>query len=137
MTKEQEYKQKQNGKILIVDDDPDTTLIFKKALMDEGFKQVDTVNDPLLALKNFKAGSYDLLIIDIVMPQMSGRRFADWLHQASPATSVIFVSGYLEESLHPGERTEPGMFFLPKPFDPEQLANKVREALDSTVARPG
>jgi DNA-binding response OmpR family regulator len=59
-------------RILIVDDEPDITSFFQNALSDKGFEQVDTVNDPLLALKNFKAESYDLLIIDIVMPEMDG-----------------------------------------------------------------
>jgi two-component system cell cycle sensor histidine kinase/response regulator CckA len=67
----------------------------------------------------------------MVMPQMSGRRFADWLRTDDPNLKVIFVSGYLEESLHPGDRRDPEMFFLAKPFDQEQLALKVRQALDS------
>jgi CheY-like chemotaxis protein len=65
------------------------------------------------------------------MPQMSGRCFADWLGKASPETKVVFVSGYLTESLHPGDRIDHGTFFLPKPFDPEQLATTIRQALDS------
>jgi CheY-like chemotaxis protein len=67
----------------------------------------------------------------MVMPQMSGRRFADWLHLTSPDTKIIFISGYLEESLHPHDRRDEEMFFLPKPFDSEQLATKVREVLDA------
>ena len=66
----------------------------------------------------------------MVMPQTSGRNFADWLRTASPETSVIFASGYLEESLEPADRPDPEMFFLAKPFTSEQLASKVREALD-------
>ena len=66
----------------------------------------------------------------MVMPQMSGRRFADWLRTSNPHIRVVFVSGYLEESLHPGDRRDPDMFFLAKPFDSEQLAAKAREALD-------
>jgi DNA-binding NtrC family response regulator len=62
---------------------------------------------------------------------MSGRRFADWMCKTSPDTKVIFISGYLEESLQPGDRRNHEMFFLPKPFDPEQLAMKVREALEA------
>ena len=63
--------------------------------------------------------------------RVSGRRFADWLRSTNPHIKVVFVSGYLEESLHPGDRREPDMFFLPKPFDPEQLAQTIRQALDS------
>jgi len=73
----------------------------------------------------------DLLLTDMVMPHMSGRHFADWLRKTSPHTKVVFISGYLEESLHPGDRRDQEMFFLPKPFDSEQLAQKIREALDS------
>ena len=76
----------------------------------------------------------DLLLTDMVMPEMSGRYFADWLRKASPQTKVVFVSGYLAESLHPGDRIEHGMFFLPKPFDPEQLATTIMQALDSNGA---
>jgi len=90
VTKEEEYKEKQKRKILIVDDDPDTTLIFKKTLMDEGFEQVDTVNDPLLALNNFKAGSYDLLIIDIVMPQMDGFRLYEEIRKIDNQIKICF-----------------------------------------------
>ena len=62
---------------------------------------------------------------------MSGRHFADWLRKASPKTKVVFISGYLQESLQPGDRREGEMFFLPKPFDSQQLATKIREVLDS------
>jgi two-component system cell cycle sensor histidine kinase/response regulator CckA len=137
---------KPNGKmptgtetILVVEDDISVRHISVRVLRSLGYDVIEAAaaDDAQHLIAQDGQRKIHLLLTDMVMPQMSGRRFADWLHQASPATSVIFVSGYLEESLHPGERTEPGMFFLPKPFDPEQLANKVREALDSTVARPG
>jgi FixJ family two-component response regulator len=72
-----------------------------------------------------------MLLTDLVMPQTSGRRFADALRTAHPNIKVLFISGYLEESLPASDRCEPGMFFLPKPFDSEQLGAKVREALDA------
>ncbi|MGB7953176.1 MAG: response regulator [Candidatus Nitrosopolaris sp.] len=69
-TNEEEYKKQlyKRTRILIID----ITLAFRKALRDNGFEQVKTANDPIFALKNFKAGSYDLPIIDIVMPEMDG-----------------------------------------------------------------
>ena len=73
----------------------------------------------------------DLLLTDMVMPEMSGRHFADWLRQTSPETKVIFISGYLEESLHPARPARSGMCFLAKPFNAEELARKVREVLDA------
>jgi DNA-binding response OmpR family regulator len=56
---------------LIVDDEPDITLIYDLVLSENSFK-VDSFNNPILALKYFQPGSYDLLIIDIQMPQMNG-----------------------------------------------------------------
>ena len=50
------------NRILIVDDEDDINLLFKMVLEDNGYK-VDTFNDPLVALRNFRAGSYDLLLL--------------------------------------------------------------------------
>src|SRR5438034_9986241 len=92
---ETEIKSDQNkSRILIVDDDPDITTIFKKALMDEGFEQVEAINEPLLALKNFKAGSYDLLIIDIVMPQMDGFGLYEEIRKIDSKVRVCFITAY-------------------------------------------
>ena len=87
-------------------------------------------NDARRLLSENGGRRIDLLLTDLVMPHMSGRRFADSLRAAHPDTKVLFISGYLEESLQPSDRCEPEMFFLAKPFDSEQLATKVREALD-------
>jgi DNA-binding NtrC family response regulator len=53
------------------------------------------------------------------------------MRKASPRTKVVFVSGYLEEMRQSGDKIDNGMFFLPKPFDPEQLAQAIRHALDA------
>jgi two-component system response regulator VanR len=75
-----------------VDDEPDITSSFKEALRDHGFEQVDISNDPLLALKNFKAGSYDLLIIDIVMPEMDGFGLYEEIRKIDNKVKVCFIS---------------------------------------------
>jgi DNA-binding response OmpR family regulator len=63
-------KKAMKNRILIIDDEDDINLLFKMVLEDNGYK-VDTFNDPLVALQNFTAGSYDLLLLDIVMPNMN------------------------------------------------------------------
>ena len=94
-TKEQGYKVTQNmNRILIVDDEPDITLAFEKGLRDKGFQQVDTLNDPLLALDNFKAGSYDLLIIDIMMPQMEGLGLYEEIRKIDNKVKVCFITAF-------------------------------------------
>ena len=81
-------------RILIIDDEPDITLAFKKALRDKGFEQVDTVNEALLALKNFKAGLYDLLIIDIVMPEMDGFELYEEIRKIDNKVKVCFITAF-------------------------------------------
>jgi len=80
--------------ILIVDDDRDTTMAFKKALMDKGFEQVDTFNEALLALNNFKAGLYDLLIIDIVMPDMDGFELYEEIKKIDDKVKICFITAF-------------------------------------------
>lgn len=118
--------------ILVLEDDISVRHISVRVLRNLGYQVIEAANgDDAKRLISESAGrKVHLLLTDMVMPQMSGRCFADWLRSASPHIKVVFISGYLEESLHPGDRRDPGMFFLPKPFDPEQLAAKVREALD-------
>jgi two-component system cell cycle sensor histidine kinase/response regulator CckA len=120
--------------ILVLEDDVSVRHISVRVLRSLGYQVSEAANgDDAQRLITQSAGQQiDLLLTDMVMPQMSGRYFADWLRKVSPHTKVVFVSGYLEESLHPGDRIENGMFFLPKPFDPEQLAQTIRHALDST-----
>jgi PleD family two-component response regulator len=58
-------------KILLVDDEPDITSSLKIGLEDNGFA-VETFNDAMLALSNFKTGMYDLVLLDVKMPQING-----------------------------------------------------------------
>jgi two-component system cell cycle sensor histidine kinase/response regulator CckA len=118
--------------VLVLEDDISVRHMSVKILRNLGYEVMEAASGDD-AQRHFQDGAkgIDLLLTDIVMPQMSGRFFADWLRNVSPDTKVVFVSGYLEDSLHPGDRLENGMFFLPKPFDPEQLATTVRQVLDS------
>ena len=59
-------------KIFLVDDDPDITTSFSLSLEDTGLFEVETYNDGVKALSNFKANSYDFVLLDIKMPNMSG-----------------------------------------------------------------
>jgi CheY-like chemotaxis protein len=121
-------------RILVLEDDISVRHISVRVLRSLGYDVVEAANsdDAQQLIAKSADKKIDLLLTDMVMPQMSGRCFADWLRQASPQTKVLFISGYLEESLLPGDRRDQEMFFLAKPFESEQLAAKIREALDST-----
>ena len=121
--------------ILVLEDDISVRHISVRVLRSLGYDVLEaaTGDDAQQLIGERKGKKIDLLLTDMVMPHMSGRHFADWLRKTSPQTKVVFISGYLEESLHPGDRRDHEMFFLPKPFDPEQLALKIREALDAGI----
>ena len=121
--------------ILVLEDDSSVRHMSMRILRRLGYDVLEAASGDdaqrIFAGEAGKNRKIHLVLTDMVMPQMSGRSFADWLHKVSPETRVMFVSGYLEESLHPVDRLENGMFFLAKPFDPEELAHIVREALDA------
>jgi CheY-like chemotaxis protein len=121
--------------ILVLEDDISVRHISVRVLRGLGYEVLEAANGDDAQQLIAKAGDkkIDLLLTDMVMPQMSGRCFADWMSKASPGTKVVFISGYLQESLLPGDRRDQEMFFLPKPFDSKQLATKIREALDSAL----
>ncbi|HEX4641721.1 MAG TPA: ATP-binding protein [Chthoniobacterales bacterium] len=119
--------------ILVLEDDISVRHLSVRVLRSLGYEVLEAANgddaQQLISRRNGKI--VDLLLTDVVLPQMSGRCFADWMSKASPDTKVVFISGYLQESLQPDDRHDQEMFFLPKPFDPEQLATKIRQALDA------
>ena len=122
-------------RILIIDDEPDITLAFKKALMDKGFEQVDTVNEALLALKNLKAGLYDLLIIDIVMPEMDGFELYEEIRKIDNKVKVCFITAFevnyqaLRAVFPSATTTEDIGCFIRKPVDVDNLIKHVEAEL--------
>jgi CheY-like chemotaxis protein len=119
--------------ILVLEDDISVRHISVRMLRQLGYTVLEAANgdDAQRMIAETTTRKVHLLLTDVVMPRMSGRHFANWLRKISPKTKVVFVSGYLNDSLQPGDRLDNGMFFLPKPFDTEQLATTIRQALDS------
>ena len=119
--------------ILVLEDDISVRHISVRVLRKLGYEVIEAAsgNDARRLMSENGGRRVDLLLTDMVMPQTSGRRFAEALREAHPNIKVLFISGYLEESLSAEDRREPDTFFLAKPFDSEQLAAKVREALET------
>ncbi|MBA2241312.1 MAG: PAS domain-containing protein [Chthoniobacterales bacterium] len=118
--------------VLVLEDDIGVRHISVRVLRGLGYDVIEAANsdDAQRLITQTADRKIHLLLTDIVMPHMSGRDFAEWLRKTSPRTKVVFISGYLDESSQGSTPGRSGMFFLPKPFDPGQLALKVREALD-------
>jgi DNA-binding response OmpR family regulator len=82
--------------ILVIEDDPDVRSMIVKHLKHQGFDVV-TAQDGMQGLKKLKAGGYDLVITDIVMPYVSGTGLVTALKESKPHIPVIAITGYGEE----------------------------------------
>ena len=123
-------------RILIVDDDPDITLIFKKGLEAENnnrlFFKVYTYNYPLLALSEFKLNFYDLLLVDINMPKMNGFEFSTQILELDINIRICYMSsGQInQEALREQYPTLSIGCFIKKPVTIENLVRRVKAELD-------
>ena len=77
-----------------MDDEPDITISFSLALEDTGLFEVETYNDPAEALSNFKSNSFDLVLLDIKMPKMSGFELCDRIKELDGNVKVCFTSAF-------------------------------------------
>ncbi|HEU4446386.1 MAG TPA: response regulator [Nitrososphaeraceae archaeon] len=123
-------KSKTDGRILIVDDEPDITESFGLALEDSGF-EVDKYNDPAIALASFEPNVYSFLILDIKMPKMDGFELYDKIKKIDNKVKVFFISAFdidraAISKKYPGLKTEN---FLPKPIQIPELIKRVEEQL--------
>jgi FixJ family two-component response regulator len=77
-----------------------------------------------------RRGEIDLLLTDVVMLGMSGKELVDSLQKEKVDMKVVYMSGYTDNAIVHHGVLDPGICFLQKPFSPESLASKIREALD-------
>ncbi|MDP9289169.1 MAG: response regulator [Thermoproteota archaeon] len=119
--------QNYSKRILIVDDEPDITYTWKKVLEEDGLT-VHTFNDPLLALSNFKANLYDLLLIDISMPLMSGFEFYRKIREKDKEVKVCFITAFEIYRDQFGQLPKSNLLqFVRKPIEIEELTRLVRD----------
>jgi response regulator RpfG family c-di-GMP phosphodiesterase len=76
------------------------------------------------------ASNIHLLVTDVIMPQMNGKDLADQITTLRPQTKTLFTSGYTDDAIVQHGVLKPGIAFLPKPFSPTALSQKVRATLD-------
>ena len=88
-----------------------------------------------LRLCRESARPIDLLLSDVVMPQMSGPELARQILALRPRTRVVYMSGYTDDALGYHGGLDPEIILLPKPFTPESLMHHLRLALDGAARR--
>lgn len=118
------------ARILLVEDEDAVRTFGARALANKGYEvlEADCGERGLEVYEGLGEQKIDLLITDVIMPNMDGPTLAGKIREANPTLKIIFISGYTEEKLkeHMGEN----IWFLPKPFTLKQLAEKVKEALE-------
>ncbi len=117
-----------------MEDEPAVRKLAVIILRERGY-QVQESNNAFEALELIRKNApFDLVLTDVIMPQMSGKQLCDQIKSQLPQTKVLLMSGYTDDALaHHGVLDE-GLSFLEKPFSPSGLARKVREVLDAKDA---
>ena len=117
--------------ILLVEDEDAVRDLACRALEGFGYRVISARSGKeALEVWGRQTGMPDLLVTDVVMPQMSGPDLARALTALAPDIKVLYISGYVGDAFSSGE-SEPGIDLLPKPFTPERLARKIREVLSA------
>ncbi|MCH9049560.1 MAG: PAS domain S-box protein [Proteobacteria bacterium] len=118
------------GTVLLVEDEDAVRMIGARALTSKGYKVIEA-SDGGAALEVIRAGeeAIDLVITDVVMPNIDGPTLVREVREIHPDMKVIFISGYAEDSFRDKVSEDSDIHFLPKPFSLEQLAGKVKEVL--------
>ena len=117
--------------ILLVEDEEMVRELSKEILEQYGYSVITAANgkEGLAVCREFK-GDIDLMITDVVMPQMSGRQLVESIGSFRPNTRVLFMSGFTDDAVVRHGVLDDGICFIQKPFSPEFLAVKAREVLD-------
>jgi CheY-like chemotaxis protein len=124
--------------VLVVEDDADVRRHVVSQVKDLGYRVIEAADGPQ-ALRLLDDGApVDLLFTDVVMPEgMTGRQLADAAILRRPNLKIVFTSGYTENAIVHQGKLDPGVHFLVKPYRRQDLARKLREALDATSQDPG
>jgi DNA-binding response OmpR family regulator len=117
--------------VLIIDDDPDVTTVFGLGLKDEGF-DVQTYNDPLEALSQFRPNFYNLLLIDINMPKMNGIDLSIKILELDTNVKICFITAgdaniEVLRELYPNRSIG---CYIKKPVTIENLVRRIKSELE-------
>ena len=121
-----EQDHENGGTILLVEDEPAILALTRTMLERLGYAVMGT-DSPEQALQMAKTydGSIDIILTDVIMPEMDGRRLAGKIHTLYPDIRTLFMSGYTDDVIASSGVLEEGVHFIQKPFTKSELANKL------------
>jgi len=118
--------------VLLVEDDDIVRDLACRVLAKRGYQVLEAASgrEAVLLCERHR-GEIQILITDVVLPQMNGRELAERVRPLQPDMRVLYISGYTGNAIIHHGVLRPGTFFLQKPFTPETLLLKVRQVLES------
>ncbi len=123
--------------VLLVEDEVAVRRIVRRILSQSGYTVIEAADGrAALAAAAAHAAPIDLVLTDVVMPEMSGRAFAEQVGARHPGTRVLFMSGYTDDEMLRRGFLVPSSSFLQKPFTAERLLDAVRRTLGGPGAAP-
>jgi CheY-like chemotaxis protein len=118
--------------VLLVEDEEQVRRIICEVLEQQGYSVLTAANgEEALKIAEDARTDVQLLLTDVVMPQMSGPALAEQLSVLRPQLKVLYISGYTDDAIVRHGLLDEKLHFLQKPFDAASLARKVREVFDS------
>jgi PAS domain S-box-containing protein len=120
--------------VLVVEDEEQVRALVAKILAARGYRVLDTGSpEEAISICEQHVGAIDVLLTDVMMPQMNGRELAARVLARRPRTKVVYMSGYAEDVVLLHGPTDQDTSFLQKPITPEHLGRIVRTALERPV----
>ena len=121
-----------SGTILLVEDEEAVRTFAARALKSRGYEVIEAPTGvAALEVMAERGGAVDLVVSDVVMPEMDGPTLLRELRKANPDVKIIFISGYAEEAFRKNLQAGEEFVFLPKPFSLKQLAEAVKNTMPS------
>jgi two-component system cell cycle sensor histidine kinase/response regulator CckA len=122
-----------HGTILLVEDEEGLRALNARGLKSRGYNVIEAGNGveaiEAIATLAREGGRVDLIVSDVVMPEMDGPTMLKELRKENPGIKIIFVSGYAEDAFEKSLPDSSQHDFLPKPFTLKQLVSAVKDAM--------